>query len=176
MERGEVERLLGQGIAAFESVFGERPRGFAAPAWYATDEAWEVLSAHAFDYLSVSRGLAPPFFPCVGDRVLPTLEIPTTLPTLDEDLGRDGITPESYVERLLRLYRPQATEVLTVHAETEGLAYRHLFQQLLARHRELGIETIPLRTLADETRESATAREVGLGFVPGRAGRVAVAG
>jgi peptidoglycan/xylan/chitin deacetylase (PgdA/CDA1 family) len=174
MERSEVVGLLRQGIEAFRNVFGAAPKGFAAPAWYATDDAWEILARQGFEYLSVSRGVAPPLFPCVRERVLPTLEIPTTLSTLDEDLGRDGTTPENYVERLLASYRPGATEVLTVHAETEGLAYRHLFQGLLKKQLERGIETIPLRQLAMESRDHAPAREVGLGLVPGRAGRVAV--
>jgi undecaprenyl phosphate-alpha-L-ara4FN deformylase len=65
--------------------------------------------------------------------------------------------------------------VLTVHAETEGLAYRGLFERLLARHRELGIETLPLQDLAREARGRAGARAVGLGTVPGRSGRVLLA-
>lgn len=174
MERPEIEDLLRKGIEAFEALFGERPKGFAAPAWYATDDAWEILAKQGFDYLSVSRGQAPPFYPCVREQVLPTLEVPTTLSTLDEDLGRAGITPKNYVERLVGSYRRQTTEVLTVHAETEGLAYRHLFQRLLARHRELEIETIPLRNLAAEKSENAPALEVDLGYVLGRSGKVAV--
>jgi peptidoglycan/xylan/chitin deacetylase (PgdA/CDA1 family) len=176
---GAVAAQIDRGIEAFARIFGERPRGFAAPAWFATDDALEALDARGFDYLSISRtaenGAASPFYPRVRGRVLRTLELPTTLPTLDEDLGRDGITPETYVERLVARYRRGADEVLTVHAETEGLAYRGLFQRLLARHRELGIETLPLAVLAGETRGRAGAREVGLGTVPGRSGRVLLA-
>jgi undecaprenyl phosphate-alpha-L-ara4FN deformylase len=177
--RRGVEGQIDRGIAAFAAVFGERPHGFAAPAWFATDDALEALDARGFDYLSISRtvgnGAAEPFYPRVRGRVLKTVELPTTLPTLDEDLGRDGVTPESYVERLVARYREGADEVLTVHAETEGLAYRPLFQRLLARHRELGIETLPLAVLADAARARVGAREVGLGTIPGRSGRVLLA-
>jgi len=179
LPRRAVEAQIERGIAAFAAVFGERPRAFAAPAWLATDDALEALDARGFDYLSVSRtvdnGAAAPFYPRVRGRALSTLELPTTLPTLDEDLGRDGITPESYVERLVSRYREGADEVLTVHAETEGLAYRALFQRLLARHRERGIETLPLARLAGEARGRAAVRDVGLGTVPGRSGRVLLA-
>jgi len=179
LSRPAVEAQIDKGMAAFADVFGERPRGFAAPAWFATDDALMALDARGFDYLSISRTVgnaaAEPFYPLVRGRALQTLELPTTLPTIDEDLGRDGITPESYVERLVARYRPGADEVLTVHAETEGLAYRGLFQRLLARHPALGIETLPLATLAREARGRAGVRAVGLGTVPGRSGRVLLA-
>jgi undecaprenyl phosphate-alpha-L-ara4FN deformylase len=167
-----VAAALDRGMTAFAEIFGERPRGFAAPAWFMTDEAFLALEARKFDYLSVSRGAAEPFYPRIRGRVLETLEIPTTLPTLDEELGRDGITPETYVDRLVERYRPGATEVITVHAETEGLAYRGLFRDLLARHRELGIETIPAAEFAAEWKDKAIARDVYMAEVPGRAGAV----
>jgi undecaprenyl phosphate-alpha-L-ara4FN deformylase len=176
LARPAVEALIDRGIAAFEAVFGRPPRGFAAPAWFATADAFEALAARGFDYLSVSRGAVAPFFPRVRGRVLDALEIPTTLSTLDEDLGRDGTTAGNYVPRLLARYRPGADEVLTVHAETEGLAYRGLFRELLARHRQLGIATTTVAELAAAARPRAGVREVGLGEVPGRAGRVVVAG
>jgi hypothetical protein len=104
------------------------------------------------------------------------LEIPTTLPTLDEELGQGGITPETYVDRLVERYRPGATEVITVHAETEGLAYRGLFRDLLARHEKLGIETVTAADYAAEWRDKAIARDVYMGEIPGRAGKVARVG
>ncbi len=174
LDRRRIEETLARGRQEFATIFGAEPRGFAAPAWYMTDDGWEVLARQGFEYVSVSRGAAPPFFPCVRERVLDLLDLPTTLPTLDEDLGRDGITPENYVDRLVARYRPGETEVLTVHAETEGLAYRSLFRALLERHRALGIEHLTAAEYAAETRERAQAREVSLGEIPGRSGRVAV--
>ena len=176
LKRPAIDAQLDRGIAAFTDIFGAPPRGFAAPAWYATDDGFESLDARGFAYLSVSRGIAPPFFPSVRGRVLQTLEIPTTLSTLDEDLGRDGIVPETYVPRLLERYRKGATEVLTVHAETEGLHYRSLFRDLLARQAALGIRTITLGELAAEARPLAPARAVTLGDIPGRAGKVVLVG
>ena len=60
-----------------------------------------------------------------------------------------------------------ATEVLTVHAETEGLAYRGLFQDLLERHAAAGIETLTLERIAGEARARGPLpeRPVGLGDV-----------
>lgn len=170
-----VESHLDRGIAAFAGIFGTPPKSFAAPAWFCTQPALEALDARGFDYLSLSRGSAAPFFPRAGGRILRTLEIPTTLSTLDEDLGRDGITPANYVDRLVARYRPGHWEVLTVHAETEGLAHRGLFQDLLRRHRELGVTTHPLAELAREARPAARQGALAWGEIPGRAGKVVVA-
>jgi len=172
MKPQAVAATLDRGMAAFAEIFGDRPRGFAAPALFMTDDAFLALEARGFDYLSVSRGVAPPFYPRIRGRVLKTIEIPTTLPTLDEELGRDGITPETYVDRLVERYRPGETEVLTVHAETEGLAYRQLFRDLLDRHRQMGIETIPAARFAAEWKDKAVARDVYMAEIPGRAGAV----
>ncbi|HVT59328.1 MAG TPA: polysaccharide deacetylase family protein [Thermoanaerobaculia bacterium] len=174
--RPAVDALLERGIAAFAALFGEPPRGFAAPAWFCTADGWAALEERGFDYLSVSRGAAAPFFPSVDGRVLRTLEVPTTLPTLDEELGRDGITAANYVSRLIERYLPGRDEVLTLHAESEGLAYRGLFRELLARHRELGIASLTVGELAAARRAQAPVREVLMGRVPGRAGEVVLVG
>jgi undecaprenyl phosphate-alpha-L-ara4FN deformylase len=175
LRRPAIDAQLDRGTAAFADIFGGRPRGFAAPAWFCTDEAFAALDERGFEYLSVSRGAAAPFYPRVGGRTLATLEVPTTLPTLDEELGRDGITPETYVRRLVARYRPGCDEVLTVHAETEGLAYRGLFRELLRRHRELGVVPVTVGELAAEARGRAAPGEIGYGEVAGRAGQVVLA-
>lgn len=175
MSRAAIDGQLDRGIAAFAAIFGARPGGFAAPAWFCTDAGFAALDARGFDYLSVSRGAAAPFYPRIGGHTLATLEVPTTLPTLDEELGRDGIHAGNYVERLVARYRPGCDEVLTVHAETEGLAYRRLFQDLLRRHRELGVETRTVGELAAAARGTARPGGVGYGEVSGRAGQVVLA-
>ena len=96
-----VAAALDRGMAAFAEIYGDCPHGFAAPAWFMTDDAFLALEARGFDYLSVSRGVAEPFYPRIRGKVLKTLEIPTTLPTLDEELGSAGITPETKPVRIL---------------------------------------------------------------------------
>ncbi len=170
-----IDAQLEAGIGAFREVFSRPPTAFAAPAWMCTEDAFRALAARGFDYVSVSRGPGPPFFPQLGGETLSLLELPTTLPTFDEELGRDGVTAENYVARLLRRYRDGAVEVLTLHAESEGLAYREQFRELLRRQRELGIATLRTDAWAGEARTAAAPRRVGLGTIPGRSGRVAIA-
>ncbi|MBI4582435.1 MAG: 4-deoxy-4-formamido-L-arabinose-phosphoundecaprenol deformylase [Planctomycetes bacterium] len=171
----EIEAELARGAGAFAEIFGRPPRAFAAPAWFCTEAGFLALEKQSFDYLSVTRGPAP-FRPRAGGRALSLLEIPTTLPTLDEALGRDGVTEANWIERLIGRYRPGQTEVLTVHAETEGLAYRPLFRDLLARHRDRGVIPITLAEVARELGEQGPLPEkaVALCEIPGRAGKVAV--
>ena len=165
LSRPAIDAQLQRGIQAFAEIYGHPPRAFAGPAWFCTDDGFEALDAQGFDYLSIARGPEPPYYPRVRGKVLKTLDIPTTVSTLDEDLGRDGITPENYVDRLVARYRPGHDEVLTVHAETEGLAYRHLFQQLLARHNAMGLETVPVSELAAAAKADAPVRDVRLGEI-----------
>jgi undecaprenyl phosphate-alpha-L-ara4FN deformylase len=175
LPRAAIDEQLDRGIAAFAGIFGAPPRGFAAPAWYCTGEGFAALDTRGFDYLSVSRGAAAPFYPRVAGRTLATLEVPTTLPTLDEELGRGGTHAGNYVDRLVARYRSGHDEVLTVHAETEGLAYRGLFQELLRRHRELGVVTRTVGELAAAARATAREGSVDYGEVAGRAGQVVLA-
>lgn len=175
MTRGKIDDQLRRGNDAFTRIFGEAPRAFAAPAWYCTSDGFRALNASGFDYTSVTRGLATPFFPVIDGEELRTLEIPTTLPTLDEELGRDGTNEANFVERLIARYRPDGDEILTVHAETEGRAFLGLFTQLLREHGERNVSTVPLRTIADSVRAAAKPGHVALGEVPGRSGNVVLA-
>jgi undecaprenyl phosphate-alpha-L-ara4FN deformylase len=174
----EVRADLAAGMDELERILGQRPRAFAAPAWHCTADAFAALDDLGLEYTSITRGDGPPFLPEFAGRRGRTLELPTTLPTLDELLGRDGVTVDSFNDRLLERYRPGATEVLTVHAETEGLGHRALFRDLLRRHAHLGVETLPLETIVAEARRRSgppPVRAVTAAEIPGRAGPVMIA-
>jgi len=179
LERLTPERIaheINQGVAEFERILGAPPRAFAAPAWFCTDAAFTVLDRRGFDYMSVTRGRRGPLRPFAGGRALSTIEVPTTLPTLDEMLGCEGVDSENFVDRLVGQYRPGATEVLTVHAETEGLAFRRQFRELLERHRSLGVESVTVAEVAAAGRSGGPpVVPVRLGEIPGRASPVVLA-
>ncbi len=177
MDSREIEEEIRRGAEAFGEIFGEAPRLFAAPAWLALEPALSALERRGFRVVSLSRGRSGPFRPVAGGRVLEMVEVPTTLPTLDECLGREGVTRENWNEHLLSRYREGEVEVLTVHAETEGLAFRRELRDLLERHAGLGISHLTLGEAAKAARRKGLpARELALGTVPGRAGKVAVPG
>src|SRR5262249_16940965 len=65
-----------------------------------------------------------------------TVEIPTTLPTLDETYGRVGTTPAALTAFYEQQLRPDFN-VYTAHAEMEGMQQlphlRHLLQTIRGR-------------------------------------------
>jgi hypothetical protein len=70
-----------------------------------------------------------------------TLQIPTTLPTLDEMLGRPdlpGADPVAVWEAGLAGARPGSVQVITLHAEVEGLRHAALLESALVRLRAAG--------------------------------------
>ena len=74
-----------------------------------------------FDYCSDGRGRYP-HLPVWRAELIRCPQFPTTLPTLDELIGTDGVSVENVAAHLLTLTRePQAAgQVFTSHAELEG--------------------------------------------------------
>ena len=98
--------------------------------------------------------------------------MPTTLPTYDEVLGRDGVTNENYNDHLLSLVRADRLNVLTIHAEVEGIICAGMFEEFVKKAKAQGVEFVPLKGLL----ESATTIERGKiagDTIPGREGAVA---
>src|SRR5260370_37799905 len=112
-------------------MLGEASKSFAAPGWRTKDAALIALDAMGLDYRSDTRGVAP--YRCVVEgRVLTTPEIPTTLPTLDEEMGRRDLRDDSAVRDFyLGLCQPDAVNVHTIHAETEGMGQLEDFTNLI---------------------------------------------
>ncbi len=102
-----------------------------------------------FLYASDTRGFAP-YFPGFGETVTPVLEIPTTLPTLDELLGLDGCRPRDFSEPGALPPEPERPQVLTIHAELEGGPFLDDFAGLLRRCRGEGVDFFRLEDWARE--------------------------
>jgi hypothetical protein len=130
-------------------------------------------------YGSDTRGYAP-YFPRFGDRINPLLEIPTTMPTLDELLGFNGCTAADFTALVLsRLEKRELPQVLTVHAEVEGGPLRAAFADLLDRCRDRGVDFFRLEDWARELLQEPgriPAARVRPGRLPGRAGAVSCQG
>ena len=106
-------------------------------------------------------------------------QLPTTLPTFDELLGRDGIDESHIGARAVRSLscrrRSRPLQVFTLHAELEGMLLRDAFESLLVKWREAGAVLARMATLHDlAIRRALPVREVVLGTVPGRSGLLAV--
>jgi hypothetical protein len=109
--------------------------------------------------------------------VLRHVQWPTTLPTLDELIGQDGIDEGTVARAVLRQTEADLDQVYTLHAELEGgllapafealldgwVAQGHRLVTLAGLHAGLGSRALPVRPLV-------------WGSVPGRSGTLVVAG
>ncbi len=172
-----VRNELGDAFEVYRAILGEAPRSFAAPGWRTNNLALLALDTMSLDYRSDTRGLAP--YRCVVEgRVLATPEIPTTLPTLDEVMGRRELPDDGAVRDFyLGLCKPDALNVHTIHAETEGMAQLESFTALVRALKERGAKFRQLREVAWRlNRSRLPACEVIRTTLPGRAGWISSQG
>ncbi len=164
---------LGRANAQFEDLLGHRAETTAAPGWTVSADSLEVQDAMGLSYCSDGRGTHP-FYPVMEGRRFRTLQIPTTLPTADELLGENGITPENIHDYYLGQVK-DGLNVLTIHAELEGGAIRASFVRLLERFAAEGIRCITLGEAARRVANVPACRFF-MGELAGRAGKVAIQG
>jgi hypothetical protein len=139
------------------------------------------LSLSAYDdagllYGSDARGTHP-FFPRVNNATFKTIQVPTTLPTLDELLGRPEYPSERIIPHYLSLLRPGSPNILTIHAELEGMKNIEYFRAFLQTLKEQHIDVIRLDDLVLDllTKPSAIpVCDLAPGSVDGRSGTLAV--
>lgn len=172
-----VAEELGRAVEAFRKVTGAAPRAMAAPGWQATPSSLAVQDRMGLEYAADSRGTGP-FYPAVADRTFGTLQIPGTLPTVDELVGNDGVDDANVAAHLERLLVPERVNVYTGHAEIEGMYLANAFGDLVGRLLARGCTFVTLSELAAQAKRSAATPVCQLvnGFVPGRAGQVACQG
>ena len=174
MEEHEIRAAFGKAMELFEHHAGRPAKSCAAPGWQATPASLSVQDELGFEYCSDARGPGGPFRPRMEGREFKTLQIPTTLPTLDELMGT--IPAERINDRYMELIRP-GLNVHTIHAEMEGQSQSALFEDLLERCAKSGATFRTLDDVALETTVSGTeipVCEVKPGEIPGRWGTVAV--
>jgi hypothetical protein len=172
-----VRNELEDAFEAYRAIFDEASKSFAAPGWRTNDAALVALDTMGLDYRSDTRGGAP--YRCfVEGRVLATPEIPTTLPTLDEVMGRRDLSDDSAVrEFYLGLCKPDALNVHTIHAETEGMGQLENFTALIRALKNRGAKFVQLREVACRlNRAELPACEVVRTTLPGRAGWISAQG
>jgi undecaprenyl phosphate-alpha-L-ara4FN deformylase len=144
---GEViYRELLQGFEVIHDWTGTSPVCSAAPAWRMTEQALLEKAKFPFRYNSDCRGTSI-FYPVVKGKTLSQPQIPTTFPTYDEVVGRDGVTHENYNEYLTSLMNPESLNVLTIHAEAEGMAYLGFFREFLKQLQTRGGQVVCLGEL-----------------------------
>jgi peptidoglycan/xylan/chitin deacetylase (PgdA/CDA1 family) len=160
----------------FIRVFDREPVVHGAAGWQVNDSVPGLERELGFRYASDTRGSCP-FMPVVGGREVAVPQLPTTLPTLDELIGREDLGGVDPVEHLLALSDSDRDQVFTLHAELEGGVYLEGFERLLRAWRGRGVELTDLGGYAGGTDVSRLPRcPIMLGTVEGRSGSLAVQG
>jgi len=178
MTRNQVDEEFGRARVEFERIFGMPARVAGAAGWQANGASLAAYDAAGLDYASDTRGTAP-FFPSAGGKVFRTLQIPTTLPTLDELMGRVEYPDDQLVDRYLSWLRTGDTHVYTAHAEIEGMQQLGLFRNLMGRVREHGRRVTVLGEIARACLAHSDAIAVCpmvAGAIDGRSGTLALQG
>ncbi|HEX8010533.1 MAG TPA: polysaccharide deacetylase family protein [Casimicrobiaceae bacterium] len=169
-------RQMGLACKRFTDIFKEAPRTHGAAGWQMNAHALRLTQTLGFDYCSDGRGTHP-HLPVWNAELIRCPQLPTTLPTLDELIGTDGVTEANVAERLLAsTASPPASptfagHVFTLHAELEGMRLAGVLDRLLAGWKAQGYRLVAMRTLYESLQGFALPRcEVRPGGVPGRTG------
>lgn len=169
-----TRRQLVLACEEFTRVFARAPQVHGAAGWQMNGAVPALERELGFRHASDTRGTGP-FIPVVAGREIAVPQLPTTLPTLDELIGRTDLAGADPIEHLLALTAAGADQVFTLHAELEGGAYLAGFERLLQSWRARGFE---LTDLASYARSLDLARlprcAIVSGTVAGRSGTLAV--
>ena len=170
MTQDVIRHELGMAMELFQMVSGVRPSCCAAPGWQVTPDSLAVQDELGFAYCSDTRGSVP-FLPRMEGQTFRTPQVPSTLPTLDEVLGRDGVSAENAADHYLDLLEP-GLNVLTIHTEMEGGAMSGVFNAFLNACSE---GALTFMTLGEALAASLPLPEADVEMcpIPGRAGTVA---
>ncbi|MDP3372107.1 MAG: polysaccharide deacetylase family protein [Candidatus Paracaedibacteraceae bacterium] len=173
-----VREEVNRSISTFTSIFGRKPHTMGAAGWQANKESLCAYEDCSLTYASDVRGTKA-FYPTVKRRRFNTLQIPTTLPTLDELIGR----PEYPIDTLINVYhekiKSQSLNVLTIHAELEGMHFLEWFTSFLDESIAQGISFCSVETIANDIKQSKQViphLPLIQGTVDGRSGTLAMHG
>lgn len=173
LERISKEKYLSlyrKAEALYKDICGRAPTEIAAPGWQLSHAVLEAEQELGLAYASDVRGYSP-FMPVFDGVEYGVPQIPTTLPTMDEIYGLPGINdvtiPKAWLDGMDKEWN-----VLTVHAEMEGISKLTVFENFLNMAKALGTE---FRTLGEYAREASLPRgEIVMGTLTGRAGTLAI--
>jgi peptidoglycan/xylan/chitin deacetylase (PgdA/CDA1 family) len=173
-----TRREMQRAAQRFAEIFGEPARTHGAAGWQMNAAAYACERELGFDYASDGRGTHP--FQPVGDDGAPcgVPQLPTTLPTLDELIGLDGLTADNVDQHLLALTSAAGPgQVYTLHAELEGMRLAPVFERLLAGWRAQGYRLVSCRALYASLDATGLPRHrLAWGEIAGRSGQLALQG
>ncbi|MBF0425682.1 MAG: 4-deoxy-4-formamido-L-arabinose-phosphoundecaprenol deformylase [Magnetococcales bacterium] len=173
-----TRRELMAAMTVYAQVFGQNARVHGAAGWQINPSTLALEEELGLTHASDTRGTAP-FWPVMAGVRSGCLQLPTTLPTLDEWIGRAGVTPENVHATILAASRKPLPHghVYTLHAELEGMKLLPVMATLLQVWRQEGVTLGTLGDLKARLEGAMLPRhEVIWGTVEGRSGVLAMQG
>ncbi len=173
-----TRRQMEKAGLAFLEALQQAPATLGAAGWQLNRHVLALEEQMGFQYASDVRGRAP-FFPALEGVTSHCMQLPTTLPTLDELIGIDGVDSGNAHQRILQLSAeplPQG-HVYTLHAELEGMKLIGVMQALLSGWQAQGREFLTLGQLYQRVKtQEVPSKSIVWGEVAGRSGLLAMEG
>ena len=169
-----TRRQMRMAFDRYGDIFGEAPTTHGAAGWQMNAAALSQIDAWAMAYASDGRGSMPYR---VGGEAGPHthVQIPTTLPTLDELIGTDGMDDRGACAALLTSTDSDEDQVFTLHAELEGRLLAPTFDLLLSSWKAQGHELVDLcESFRHLRRDALPERPFAWGTIAGRSGELMV--
>jgi peptidoglycan/xylan/chitin deacetylase (PgdA/CDA1 family) len=182
-----TDRMMENSERRYRELFAEAPHTHGAAGWQMNVHALARHDRVGYRYASDGRALlnddgslrdakAGPYR-LPGGRCI---QMPTTLPTLDELLGRevDGVelTTENIAAHLLKLTADNHRDhVYTLHAELEGQKLAPIFERLLSGWKAQGYQLASMADYYEKIKHAPLPEyPVQWGELPGRSGELIV--
>lgn len=176
--------------ARYTEIFGAAPHTHGAAGWQMNAHAFRQLDDFGFRYASDGRcqldengalldRAAGPYRQSIDGLAQSCIQMPTTLPTLDELLGRDidgiEISLANLAAAILKLTAVPRDHVFTLHAELEGQKLAPIFEQLMSGWRKQGYALISMADQYAAIKDQALPTyPLQWGTLPGRSGELIV--
>jgi undecaprenyl phosphate-alpha-L-ara4FN deformylase len=174
MDAETIREDIRKGVEQLTEILGVAPRCSAVAGWKANSRV--LLQKHRFPFVYNSDCRGSGLFRPLIDGIECAPQIPVTLPTYDELIGSEGIDNDSYNAHLLQLIQTNSEQgrlnVLTIHAEVEGIVCAGLFDAFLTAAHQKGIHFVPLQQLLPDDIAKLPTGGVIEAPLPGREGRV----
>lgn len=170
-----TQREMQCAVDRFDEIFGMASKSFASAGWQLNRHSLRLIQRFGFNYSSDTRGTHP-YLPTWNAEIIACPQLPTTLPTLDELINRDGITLDNVVEHMLQLTKtpPANGHVFTLQAEFEGGKWLPIFEALLDGWKAQGYDIVSLRLYAQALPATLPRHEIAMRAVDGSIGTQAV--
>ncbi|HEV7814568.1 MAG TPA: xylanase [Janthinobacterium sp.] len=185
--------MMRKAASRYTQIFGSAPLTHGAAGWQMNRHAFGEHDHAGYRYASDGRAMlkengalasdsSGPHRLADGERVLSCIQLPTTLPTLDELLGReiDGklVTLHNIAAFLLQLTAGAVRDhVYTLHAELEGQKLAPIFEHLLTGWKAQGYRLASMADYFDKIKDTALpVCPITWGELPGRSGQLMVQG